>query len=348
MEHLSHIPELFTKLANLEYLPNLGDRVGFGLMFVFGLLTSFHCIGMCGGLVLSGSIGTKGGTSSIIYNSGRIVSYSIIGGIAGGIGQAVGPSGMWKGVIPVLGGVFMILLAVKMLNVFPVLRKFNIRLPSFIARRIFAGKIKSSLTIGLLSGLMPCGPLQMIQLYALGTKSVYTGAASSFIFALGTVPVLLVFGFVNSALYKKNARIVSAISAAIVLVLGFAMLGRGLVLSGVDVSLPDFGMKVYTAAENISTLTSVAELHVQLIDSEITADEYPAIIVKKGIKVKWNLKVSEENLNDCNNRIIIPDLKIEKELKPGDNFIEFTPEKTGDIVYTCWMGMIKSKIRVID
>ncbi len=340
--------EFFTKLVNLEYLPNLGDRVSLGLMFVFGLLTSFHCIGMCGGLVLSGSIDTKGVLPGITYNSGRVISYSIAGGIAGGIGHAVSPPGIWKGIIPLLGGIFMILLAAKLLNVFPVLRKFNIRLPSFIAKRIFAGKIKSSLIIGLLSGLMPCGPLQMIQLYALGTKSIFIGAASSFVFALGTVPLLLTFGIINSALHKKHVRIVSAVSASIVLVLGFAMLGRGLALSGIDVSLPLFPKTVYTSDYNFKTPVTVTETGIQTIASEITSDEYPVIVVKKGIKVSWNLKASEETLNNCNDRIIIPDLKIEKVLKPGDNFIEFIPGKTGDIVYTCWMGMIKSKIRVID
>ncbi len=348
MEHLSHIFTLFTKLINLEYLPDLGSKVSLGLIFVFGLLTSIHCIAMCGGLVITNSVNKKGFAPNIIYNCGRIASYSIIGGIAGGIGRVVSPNGLWKGIIPLIGGIFMILLSVKLLNVFPALRKLNIRLPSFIARKIFSGKFKSHMVIGLLSGLMPCGPLQMVQLYALGTGSILMGAVSSFVFALGTVPLLLTFGFINSALYKKHAKIISAISAAIVLILGFAMLGRGLALYGVDVSLPSLNKSEYTQNNGKTAQTVALNETVQEIESEIQADEYPVIIVKKGVKVKWNLKATEENLNYCNNEITIPDLKIQKKLSPGNNIIEFTPVETGDIVYTCWMGMIKSRIKVID
>ncbi len=368
MEHISHIAEFFTGLFSLDYLPTLGDKVGLGLIFVFGVLTSFHCIGMCGGLILSNNIEQRGVSPILVYNMGRVASYTAVGGIAGNIGHAVNLTGVWKGIIPILGGTFMILLAVKYLNVFPVLRKLNIMLPSFIARRIFAGKYKSNLIIGLLSGLMPCGPLQMIQLYALGTKSGPVGAVSAFIFALGTIPILFTFGLINLTLLKKHARLVASLSAGIVIVMGFAMLGRGLALAGVDTGLPIFDSTGYKASEvNRNVRSEIAqklaqktdplnnqddrsELNssIQIIDTELKAYEYPAIIVKKGIPVRWNLKADKENLNDCNNEIIIPDLNIEKKLQPGDNIIEFTPSETGELVYTCWMGMIKSKIKVID
>ncbi len=351
MEHLTHITGFLTKLFSLEYLPALGDRASLGLMFLFGLLTSFHCMGMCGGFVLSGSISGKAIPHNAVYNAGRVLSYTIVGGLAGGIGQVFSLDGRWKGMIPLLGGIFMILLSVKMLNVFPVLRRLNVSLPSGIAKRVFTGRYKSRLIIGLLSGLMPCGPLQMIQLYALGTKSVISGAISSFIFALGTVPLLFTFGAVNSVLFKKHTKIITVLSAVVILILGFNMSGRGLALAGIDLGLPFGGRAEYaytgTAHEGEAPVTGVTA-DLQLVDSEIRADEYPVIVVKKGIKVRWNLRAQEEEINDCNNEIIIPDLNIIKKILPGDNVIEFFPEKAGDMVYTCWMGMIKSKIRVVD
>ncbi len=350
MEHLSHIPDIFVKLFTLEYLPNLEDKVSLGLMFIFGLLTSLHCIAMCGGLVISGSLNKKGLTPNFIYNGGRIVSYTLIGLIAGGIGHTVNPSGILKGIIPFLGGCFMILLGIKALNLFPFLRRFNIRMPSFIAKKIITGKFNSNFIIGLLSGLMPCGPLQMIQLYAMGTKSAVIGAASSFVFALGTVPLLLSFGVLNSLVFKKHAKIISVLGASIVLALGVLMIGRGLALGGIDTGFPLNGKSgnVYAITGSFATEDARGETSVQIIDTELKAYEYPMIVVKRGIKVRWNLKASEENLNDCNNELIIPNMNIQKKLTPGDNIIEFTPLKTGDIVYTCWMGMIKSKIKVVD
>ncbi|MHB8066189.1 MAG: sulfite exporter TauE/SafE family protein, partial [Ruminiclostridium sp.] len=151
----------------------------------------------------------------------------------------------------------------------------------------------------------------------------------------------------NSAINKKYTRLVTRLSAVIVLVLGVAMLSRGFALAGVDVSLPGFGVSKFQNTELQKTVVQTVP-GIQVINTELKSDEYPAIVVKKGIPVKWNLKASEENLNDCNNAIIIPKLKIEKKLYVGDNFIEFTPAESGEIVYTCWMGMIKSKIKVVD
>lgn len=339
MDHLSHIFVMIKNLVTLEYLPNLGDKVSLSLMFIFGLLTSFHCMGMCGGIVISNSIRNNGGSSSVTYNIGRIISYTAIGAIAGSLGHAVNFTGIWKGVVPILGGIFMVLLAIKYLNLFPLLRHFNIKMPAVFAKRIFGGRYNNSFIIGILSGLMPCGPLQMVQLYALSTKSIFIGAVSAFVFSLGTIPVLFAFGLINSAINKKYTRLVTRLSAVIVLILGITMLGRGLALAGVDVSLQNSEYK---------QTVSQAIQNVQVINSELKSDEYPAIVVKKGIPVKWNLKASEENLNDCNNAIVIPKLKIEKKLYVGDNFIEFTPSESGEIVYTCWMGMIKSKIKVVD
>lgn len=51
--------------------------------------------------------------------------------------------------------------------------------------------------------------------------------------------------------------------------------------------------------------------------------------------------------NDCNNAITIPKLKKDIKLSAGDNLIEFTPLEEGEITYTCWMGMIKSRITVV-
>ncbi len=332
-------------LVTLEYLPNLGDKVSLSLMFIFGLLTSFHCMGMCGGIVISNSIRNKGVSSSVTYNFGRIISYTAIGAIAGSLGHAVNFTGTWKGVVPILGGIFMVLLAIKYLNIFPILRHLNIKMPAVFAKRIFGGRYNNAFIIGLLSGLMPCGPLQMVQLYALGTKSIFIGAVSAFVFSLGTVPVLFAIGLINSTINKKYTRLVTRLSAVIVLVLGVAMLGRGLALAGVDVSIPGFDIYGYQKSKQT---VSQAIQSIQVINSELKSDEYPAIVVKKGIRVKWNLKASEENLNDCNNAIVIPKLKIEKKLYVGNNFIEFTPSESGEIVYTCWMGMIKSKIKVVD
>lgn len=54
------------------------------------------------------------------------------------------------------------------------------------------------------------------------------------------------------------------------------------------------------------------------------------------------------DINGCNNEIVIPKFNKRKKLEAGDNVIEFTPKETGTFEYSCWMGMIRSKITVVD
>ena len=337
--------EIIKDLIFLKYVPDLTNNVTYGILFVFGFLTSFHCIVMCGGLALSQSIKNKGTKINIIpsllYNVSRVISYTLIGGIVGGLGHIVRFSTKLNSLVPIIGGVFLIIMAINLMDIFPFLRKFSPRLPTFIAKKIYKNNNYSPIVLGLLSGLMPCGPLQIAQLYALGTGSILVGSASMFVFSLGTVPLLLGFGIINSMLSKKFSKIFVKVSAVLVLVLGISMIGRGLALNGMSVEVNN-----KTAEDSIVKSTVKGDF--QEVSIKIEADSYKAISVTKGIPVRWHINVYEEDLNDCNNAINIPKFKIEKKLEVGDNVVEFLPEESGEYVYTCWMGMIKSKIVVVE
>jgi sulfite exporter TauE/SafE len=92
---------------------------------------------------------------------------------------------------------------------------------------------------------MPCGPLQMVQLYALGTGSVFYGASVLFIFSIGTMPVLFLFGLINTLINKNHSKIILKASAVFVLILGFVMVNRGLALSGIN-----FDIMAFVKSEN--------------------------------------------------------------------------------------------------
>lgn len=344
----------FANLILLKGLPELGSDTGYGILLLFGALTSFHCVGMCGGIILSQTAGNTDGLSvqnsgrfraswlpSASYNLGRLISYSVIGGIVGGFGYAIGFSGAWKGVVPIAGGLFMMIMGINLLGNFPVMRRLSIRMPNFFAKKLLRKNNYTPFYIGLLSGLMPCGPLQIVQLYALGTRSVVFGAVSMLIFALGTVPVLFAFGVLNSIINKQHTVKIMRVSAVLVIFLGVIMIGRGFALSGVNLHMPVL---------NSPHKGSVAKIEggVQTVTTELQPGSYEPIVVQKDIPVKWMIKAGSENLNGCNNAITIPELQIEKTLEEGDNLIEFVPRKEGEIAFTCWMGMIKSKITVVE
>jgi sulfite exporter TauE/SafE len=95
------------------------------------------------------------------------------------MGSVIGFSGAAKGTVAIAAGVFMVIMGLNMLNIFPWLRKLTPRVP-----RVFGNKIHNNngkygpFYIGLFNGLMPCGPLQTMQIYALGTGSPVAGALS--------------------------------------------------------------------------------------------------------------------------------------------------------------------------
>lgn len=324
--------------------PTVEDTMGYGMIFVVGLLTSVHCIAMCGGINLSQSVSSaqnnvKVLTANFNYNFGRVISYTLIGGIVGAIGSVISFNGVFKGIVAIIAAVFMIIMAINMLGIFPSLRKLNIRMPKKLAIFLNSSKKgKGSFYIGLINGLMPCGPLQTMQLYALSKASFIGGAMSMFLFSLGTVPLMFTFGVISSKLNKKFAEKMLTVSAIIIFILGVGMLNSGLSLSG---------LKINIKTNNYENMAEIIDDY-QQIETTIDYGSYEPITVKKGIPVKWIINVPAEKLNGCNNEIIIPKYNIDVKLKIGENIIEFTPYEKGIVNYSCWMGMINSTITVID
>ncbi|OHD74891.1 MAG: hypothetical protein A2V99_16995 [Spirochaetes bacterium RBG_16_67_19] len=347
--------------VGFNFLPAVSQSMGYGLIFVVGLLTSLHCVAMCGGIVLSQGVKRKEGdplaasasapaagfTSrlmpNLLYNGGRVISYTIVGGIVGGLGSLFSLSTALKGAMPVIAGAFMLFLGLRMLGIFPWLSRLRIRLPGIAGRKFSAAaRGRGPFVVGLLSALMPCGPLQTMQVYALGTGSFFAGALSMFLFSLGTVPLLLGFGLVSSLLSAKfNARMLKA-SGVLVLFLGLVMFTRGISLFGI--ALPALRPPAYSG-----TGIAVARLEGdgQEVQTRVESGRYYPLIVQAGVPVRWILNVTADDLNGCNNPVTIPQYGIRKQLVPGENLIEFTPTQAGTIGYTCWMGMISSYIKVV-
>lgn len=331
--------------------------MGYGMLFVIGLLTSVHCIAMCGGINLSQCIPQSSGSSSgsrfqtmrpsFLYNLGRVISYTVIGGVVGLLGQVVSLSGAFKGAIQLIAGVFMVIMGINMLGIFPGLRRFAPRMPKMFSKKINAQKRgnNSPLYVGLLNGLMPCGPLQAMQLYALSTGNPVQGAASMLVFSLGTVPLMFGLGALSSMLSKKFMHKVMLVGAALVVVLGVSMFLNGWSLSG--------GASFVPASPSSSTSTgtvpeSISKEGVQVIHSTLSSRRYPAITVEVGIPVQWIIDAPSGSINGCNNRMVIPEYGIEHTFESGKNIIEFTPTKAGTFRYSCWMGMIRSAITVVE
>lgn len=401
-------------------------QMGYAALFVTGLLTSVHCIAMCGGISLSQCLpksaqpaeGEKSGAlasfaPAFLYNAGRVISYTLTGFILGLAGSVLGggASGaglplLAQGILKLIAGAFMVIMGVNMLGLFPALRKLQPRMPKVFAQRINADKAraKSPLVVGLLNGLMPCGPLQSMQIVALASGSPVAGALSMLMFSLGTVPLMLGLGSIVALLGRKFTAQVMKAGAVLVVVLGLSMLSQGGSLSGmlspeallalvlglaalglvsrIPFKKPAlktasllamtasalavvllFGMgsargsaappPAESAVKEAAPTPKPAEITLvdgkQVINSTLNARRYPSITVQAGVPVKWVINAPEGSINGCNYAFNIPEYGIEGfALEPGENVIEFTPTKAGKFLYSCWMGMMRATITVVE
>ncbi|MBW3020610.1 sulfite exporter TauE/SafE family protein [Candidatus Woesearchaeota archaeon] len=332
--------------ASTISMPEISENMGYGLLFIVGLLTGFHCISMCGGFVVSYTAKNPDEHPHLLhtkYAIGKTLSYTIIGAAFGLLGSIIAFTPLMRGVAGILAGLFLILFGLNMLNVFPILRKVRIPLPSSVAK-LTRNKTNSPFVIGLLNGLMiACGPLQAIYIMAAGTGSMIEGAKTLFVFGLGTLPVMLGFGYITSFISKKATHKLLKASGVIVILLGLIMVNRGLALTG-----SGYDLSSLTAGSPITGGSVNMEDDFQVI--EMTVDRYgwtpDNFVLKKGVPVKW--KINGKEVTGCNNAINVPKLGLEFDIKEGEQVIEFTPEEVGTISWSCWMGMIPGTFIVTD
>lgn len=314
-------------------IPTITDNISYSLLFVIGLLTGFHCIAMCGGFVVSYTArdaqkNKSSHLSHVFYGAGKLISYTLIGALFGFFGSIIAFTPTMRGIAGLLAGVFLILFG---LNMFGFLPQVRFKTPSFINKRL--GKNNSPLSIGLLNGLMiACGPLQAIYIMAAGTGSMIEGAKLLFIFGLGTLPVMLGFGYFASFISKKATNKLLRASGAIVILLGIMMISNGLTVAGYSFT---------STPTSAATVGDYQEVHMAVTRSGWEPDTFN---IQPNIPVKWIIDGQE--INGCNNEIMVPDMDLNFKIKPGIQTIEFTPTEEGVIPFSCWMGMIPGKFIV--
>ena len=185
---------------------------------------------------------------AFLYNLGRVCSYTAVGFILGTVGMLIDGGGstglpvVFQGMLKIIAGVIMVIMGLRMLGIFPWHAKFHIRMPGIVYEKISAEKAKSGqpFVVGLLNGLMPCGPLMSMQIVALASGNPAAGALSMFAFSLGTVPLMMGLGSMVILLGRRFAGKVMSVGAVFVTVLGLAMLSQGVNLSGFSCK-PDGG-----------------------------------------------------------------------------------------------------------
>jgi sulfite exporter TauE/SafE/copper chaperone CopZ len=346
---------LILKVSSAVTVPDITPTMGLGLLFVVGLLTGFHCVGMCGGFVVGYSARAAEEKrpalpSHLQYGAGKLLSYTVIGAGFGLVGSIITFTPLMRGVAGMVAGVFLILYGLSMLDL-PWAKGFRIPAPAFLSR--FVSKqshhYRSPLAFGLLNGLMiACGPLQAIYVMAAGSASALEGAKYLFVFGLGTLPVMLGFGFATSLISARSTRRVLVASGVVVMALGVIMINRGLALSGAGLDASSLMTSGIASKEAGAPVGIEMKDGYQIIRMDVTRYgwEPDRFVLAKGVPVKWIITGVE--INSCNNAIVVPEYGLNFPVREGEQVIEFTPNENGVISWSCWMGMIPGAFVVKD
>jgi len=374
----------FTASSFAAAFPLAQEGMSYGMLLAIGILTGVHCIAMCGGINLSQTLRKNGESApanayslllpSILYNGGRLVSYTVVGVLVGALGSVITVSGRFQGMVQLAAGVFMVIMGINMLGLFPALRRFIPQMPKIFATKIDERKTgRGPLVVGFLNGFMPCGPLQAMQLYALSTGSPVRGGIAMFLFCAGTIPLMFALGTASRALSGVKGQLFSRrvmrAGAILVAALGLVMFSNGWSLSRFTNPVDKTASLKATSAPEGATqdqrqtqptpntanasqpdskpFVPVIENGVQIVNSTLKPNRYPAITVQQGIPVRWIINAPPGSITGCNYCVILYEYGIEYVFQQGDNVIEFTPAKAGKFRYSCWMGMIKSTITVL-
>jgi sulfite exporter TauE/SafE len=235
------------------------------LMWTMGFLGSLHCIGMCGGLVsaLCMSRPKIWWPGLVIYQFGRVTTYSLFGLVAGLFGAALGEIGGWPVLraLTVVAGLLMIIFGLNLAGWLPdPLRRVSTLVGERIGLAALARKLsqRASLSswyvMGLANGLLPCGLVYAALGLALASASAGAAAVMMFSFGLGTFPAML---FAPALLRKLTPELRGGL---------LRMAGVILVLLGVSTMLRDGAMHgqhgaVHQEIMHESTMPGMAQHH---------------------------------------------------------------------------------------
>lgn len=347
-------------IANFMSLSSASSLLAF---FGFGLLAGVSsCAALVGGIVLSmskqwQSLYAENASTSrklqphFMFNAGRIVSYTVLGGLLGVIGSKLQISVQFTAFLIIAISFLMVALGLQMLGV-KAFRKFQITAPKSLTRNIanennFQGKYMPFL-MGALTFFLPCGFTITAQGLALLSGSWVQGALTMGAFALGTVPMLLFIGL-SSVKFSAKPHLAERFSkVAGFLVIFFALFNfsnQATVLGFTGFNFPQGQNQNIASQDDLPPIVNGQQVIKMTASGSGYSPNY--LKVKAGIPVKW--EITAGNSLGCGGQIISRSLFSGTiNLTPGQLTVkEFTPQTPGVFGFSCSMGMIRGKMEVV-
>ncbi|MFA6416828.1 MAG: sulfite exporter TauE/SafE family protein [Patescibacteria group bacterium] len=347
---------LLNRATSLPFGGLLEQDFSWPLAIIVGLVAGVStCLALVGGLVLSLAANYAQNHPEatrrekfrphILFNLGRLGGFFLLGGVLGLIGSAFKLSPLVNSLITIIIGFVVLVLGLKLLEIFPSFTKFDFSLPKKFGKII---KINDPLVLGALTFFLPCGFTQAMQIYALGTGNFLQGGLIMALFALGTAPGFLGIGGLSVLGGKKKSSTFFVIAGIIVVAFGIFNLSNGYRLFKISANFNLSNLATPKEETNSNSSKIEEEDGVRIIRMAETNRGYSPnnFTILKGQPVKFIIDAQAPY--SCASALVIPSLKIQTQLKPGENILEFTPDKIGEIPFSCSMGMYTGKFLVVE
>lgn len=341
------------------------------VIFLTGLTAGgLGCVAVQGGLLAStitareeedleeGSRRKHGMKATLAFLTTKFIIHVILGFALGAFGGALALSDSARVVMQIAAGLYMIAVALNILNIHPIFRYAIIQPPRFLTRKLRdTSKSKDLFAPGLLGVLtifIPCGTTLAMEALAISSGKPLLGAGIMGAFVLGTSPLFLGLGFLTTALGDAFKRKFFKIAAVLVLYLGITSVNSALVVAGSPVTLQTLRNAIPIEIDLGGGNSTATNTDVKIVGGEQVFDisvlpsgyKPDSIQVKAGVPVKLNL--NPVGGLGCTSGFVIPQLGIRQNLTAGVvTPIEFTPTTKGKITWTCSMGMYSGTIEVI-
>jgi len=217
----------------------------FGLMFVLGLVSSIHCVQMCGPLVLSYSLPLAAGGAErgklarahLWYNLGRITTYAALGALAGAAGGVIGLTARLAGIAQggrIAAGVAMVAAGIYLTGMVRGSGLVRIDSPGLGARLARTGKRfmtsvepASKFRLGLMFGLLPCGLVYAALIKAVDAGTALGGAFSMLAYGIGTSLALGATGLASTSFGWRAGRWGNRLAGASIMFAGALLIWMG-------------------------------------------------------------------------------------------------------------------------
>ena len=286
----------------------------------------------------------------VLFLLAKLAAYTLLGGLLGWLGSFLTLAPTTRALLMLAIGVFMVGNGLRMLEVHPIFRYFNLEPPKFITRYIRkTAKSKTDsitpLFLGALTVLIPCGVTQAMMAAALGTGSAVAGAVLMFAFTLGTSPVFFLVAYLTAQIGARLEKAFMRFVAIVVLLLGVYTFDSGLNLMGAP-SVSGMVRQVFPAAASTTTPQAAGTAREGVLVLNVENNGYFPATLHAPAGTDLILELVTDRTRSCARDFVIPTLQV-YELLPETGRVSVAipaQERDAQIRFTCSMGMYTGTI----